>query len=113
MQPLEHKLGVIRTLAHRCATICKDRESRMQETHAAFEKSAKCFRIHQEGLEGGNWILPKGTLFRPSIIWIQTGRFGVLYQMCRRTLLHQSYVRETERPLAKWLKEATSRVPGE
>ncbi len=31
-QPLQHKLGVIRTLAHQCATICKDRESRTQET---------------------------------------------------------------------------------
>ncbi len=31
-QPLQHKLGVIRTLVHRCATICKDRESRTQET---------------------------------------------------------------------------------
>ena len=31
-QPLQHKLGVIRTLAHRCATICRDRESRTQET---------------------------------------------------------------------------------
>ncbi len=35
-----------------------------------FEESAKCLRIHQEGLEGGNWIPPKDMLFRPSIIWI-------------------------------------------
>ncbi len=27
----------------------------------AFEESAKCLRIHQEGLEGGNWIPPKDT----------------------------------------------------
>ncbi len=31
-QPLRHKLGVIRMLAHWCATICKDRESWTQET---------------------------------------------------------------------------------
>ncbi len=51
-QPQQHKLGVIRALAHRCAPICKDRESRTQETTS--EESAKCLRIHQEGLEGGN-----------------------------------------------------------
>ncbi len=31
-QPLQHKLGIIRMLAHRCATVCKNRESRTQET---------------------------------------------------------------------------------
>ncbi len=67
-QPLQHKLGVIKMLAHRCATICKDRESRTQETrHVKKVLTSKCLR---EDLEGGNWIVPEDTLFRPSLIWI-------------------------------------------
>ena len=41
---------------------------------SAFEDSAKCLRIHQEGLEGGKWSPPRGTIFRPSTIHVDPQR---------------------------------------
>ena len=49
-QPLQHKLGVIRTLKHRCDTICSTEEAKLQEIQH-LQKVLISVRLHQGCME--------------------------------------------------------------
>ena len=76
-QPLQHKLGVIRTLFHRCNTICSSEENKLKEIQhlqkvlsiSGYTKSAwsVATRKNRTKVPQQNTIKPKGSIILPYV----------------------------------------------